>query len=858
MLPIKLTIQAWGAYPNKVEIPFSKLGDNGIYLISGITGSGKTTIFDAITYALYNQTSGTIRDNSALRSHYAKDDIETFVELEFLFNGEIYKVKRYPAYERKNLKKEGYVKQAAKAEFYYPNSKIIQGSTDVTKAIEDLTGLNINQFCQIALLPQGEFMKLLNSDTQTRCEIFRNIFKTQKFSHFSSSLKEKANNYHKDFEENKNSIIQYISQLKLENVELNEHIKKIIDTKAVELTVFNTFLDTLETNIKTHSKNTSDKQREIELLEDKILKLEKEQQSIELLLNLKEKKNALEAKLNIEKEFFENAKKEFLKIPNFEKDIENTKEQILNLNNDYRKCEELKNLENQASIISKNLFDKVDSFNQNKESMLTLSNEHLSFLISGIKLLKKKVADKQAIFTQKQKEIVTFENKYNALFHEYLAIQAGILAKNLAKNKPCPVCGSKNHPNPAEIKNENLTKEYVDNFRKDLDLKIKNLSTLSKNIEILLKEIEFKNNSFEKTLKQYTDVFSNKISYDNVKSQEKNFEKLIENLSNNNIYLKDEISKLELEKASITALIKKIKKETGELNLNSIKTSLNQAECKIKELQTNIKNIRKNYDEKNIVIKNLSTNIKLITKQISEFNISASDFNKNIQALNETKESYTNLKSIYSVEFATLKQNEELLKLLKNKTTIFTKIEKLYKEYQLLSDIANGNLKGAAKIDFEQYIQGYYLDLVLNEANKHFKIMTKNQYQLLRKQEITSKISKTSLDIEVMDFHTFKTRSTKTLSGGESFKAALSLALGLSDCISSMSGAINIDAMFIDEGFGSLDSESLELAMQVITNLSTTKRLIGIISHVEELKQKIETQIHSIKTDYGSNVILNF
>ena len=188
----------------------------------------------------------------------------------------------------------------------------------------------------------------------------------------------------------------------------------------------------------------------------------------------------------------------------------------------------------------------------------------------------------------------------------------------------------------------------------------------------------------------------------------------------------------------------------------------------------------------------------------------------------------------------------------------FKILDEKYPHYKILSDLANGSLNGKPKIAFEQYIQAYYLDLIIFEANKRLKILTKNQFQLLRKKDSFSKQSKTGLDIEVMDFHTFKTRSTKTLSGGESFKAALCLALGLSDVVSYFSGAVNIDSLFIDEGFGSLDLESLELALDVIFSLSESGRLIGVISHVEELKNRIENKIIVHKSDIGSSLEINF
>ena len=223
MRPLRLTMQAFGAFKDKVEINFENLGPNNVYLISGITGSGKTTIFDAICYALFNSSSGSSRGNQTLRSHFAQDNIESYVDFEFIFNNERYKILRYPSYERKKTRGEGTILEQAKAELFLPNGKIIEKTKEVDEYIENLLGINVSQFSQIALLAQGEFLKILNSDTQTRGDILRNIFKTWSYANFQNKLKDETLILKNKYENIKASIMQHIFDV----VVLDENLKEL-------------------------------------------------------------------------------------------------------------------------------------------------------------------------------------------------------------------------------------------------------------------------------------------------------------------------------------------------------------------------------------------------------------------------------------------------------------------------------------------------------------------------------------------------------------------------------------------------------------------------------------------------------
>ena len=853
MRPLRLIIQAFGPFKDKIEIPFENLGISNIYLISGVTGSGKTTIFDAICYALFNTSSGQNRGTSTLKSHFSDDKTQSFVEFSFLFNNEKYTIIRYPSFERKKSRGEGTILEQPKAQIHLPNGKIIEKAKEVDEYIIELLGINSSQFTQIALLAQGEFLKLLNTDTQNRAEIFRNIFKTWDFARFSDKLKNKMIEFKNEHANLQNSILQYINDtitkdealLSLKENYIKNHCFNNLDD----------FCALLENQNKLDNQALLILKKETENLEKEIKTNQEEFLKIQNKLTLETQLNSTKEKIKISKEEFLQIEKEYKNINSKKTQLENLAIEINKTKNDYQKALDLKELLKLEEIIKKEIQKQDDILNELNSNLNNNKINHLKSLINKAIEKEFELKKTQEEFLNLQKETNLAKENYDTNYNEYLKIQAGILAKNLKENSPCPVCGSKTHPNPAQNKNENLTKEFI-NFLKEsydkLNLKLIDLtstcSSLNEQFLNFKKEIE----AYEKNINLKLNYEKYEIENTNFEQEIKKTEQLIENKTKEKTEKEKELSSLE-------AKLNTIKKDIKNANIDEILEKHQTLEKTYKTLDNEIKQIENSYNQTNLELNKLNGNLELLENQLKTYKDidlnKLDDITKNIsyfkekaQQINQNSQKIITQKSI----------NENTLNSIKIKKIEFEKIEKTYLNYKILSDCANGNLSGKAKIPFEQYIQGYYFDMVLFEANKRLKVMTNNQFQLLRKKDVSTLQSKTALDLEVMDFHTFKKRSTKTLSGGESFKAALSLALGLSDCISNFSGSINIDAMFIDEGFGSLDSESLELAMDVIFNLSTNNKLIGIISHIDELKSKIQNQITAIKTQQGSNLEINF
>ena len=849
MRPIKLTMQAFGAYPDVIEIPFEKLGD--LYLINGVTGSGKTTIFDGICYALFDCASGSLREKDSLRSHFAKDDTKTFVEFSFLFNGEEYKILRSPSYLRKKIKGDGYREIPASVEFYLPDGKIITRNDEVKKQINEILGINSEQFSQIALLAQGEFLKLLNSDTQTRSKIFRTIFKTQKYSDLALQLKNEFLSYKNNYNLDKSSILQYVSQIITEDTEIN-NLKNDYQ-KFDELNSFNDFILKIKDENSIDTKKYDTKNEKLSNIQKEFVEYNK------ILENIKTKQNLLDSKEKFEKElvslnseFFpiENEYK-LLDEKNKQKDLLKTK--INTLKTDIEKIEEIETENKKLLILEKNKKENEQEFEKIKSKLLNLKNEFLKN--SYLKILKteENLSSKQKEFEDFQTKVQKQKNEFDFLYNMYLSIQAGILAKNLKENTPCPVCGSKNHPNPAKINTSDVSKEKLDEQKKELNISQDNLNELSLECGKINSHLNNLKENF-KNLKTRFGLEFDETEVDVKEIKNIDYDEEIKKIEDKKISNSEEKDKILLEISSVSSKIETLKRDIKS-DIKNLKEEYKISKNNLEILENKIKTTEENYNTFNTKIQKLKSNIELLNSQIDkQKNIDVETFSAIEKKKNELESSSNELQIELENISVKKKLNYDLINKIEKRYVEFLQNEKMYKEYKILSELANGNMSNKAKITFEQYIQGYYLDMVLYEANKHFKKMTNNRYILQRKTEINNLVSKTALELDVMDFYTFKKRATKTLSGGESFKAALCLALGLSDCVANISGIINIDTLFIDEGFGTLDSESLESAINVISELSNSKRQIGIISHVEELKNRIQNQIVTIKTENGSKL----
>ena len=895
MKPLNLKMSAFGPYKNEVEIDFKKLGTNNIFLITGDTGAGKTTIFDAISYALFNEVSGSNRPITSLRSKFATTE-DTYVELEFEHKGKEYKIRRVPEYERTKKTGEGTTKNIADAYLEYED-KIITGVKNVNDKIIELIGINAKQFKQISMLAQGEFIKILFAESKDRTEIFRKIFETNIYEQISTNLSILSTETKKDVDR-----LKTIFQTNTSNIRWIEKPVAIdlIDLKKITKLDIDEILNLIEKEIQTNKEKVKEEEKENEKLKKEIEKLREKIKKIE---EQNEKVKKYKQYLEENKELKEKAKEIKEKEANIE--ISQSvlqkvmpRQQIVN-----EKQKELKNNMNKRQVLEKEIKDGEIIEQENKNKIIKLNE--LKEILEGYKNIKEKsknIADMFLLITQiekDQKNKEKYVKQYEELNNQYIEMdkqykeeedkffreQAGIIAQRLEKGKPCPVCGSIEHPNKA-IKNDDVLSEEelkkLEEEKNKLENKrntIKNETiSLNAKIEATIKMIpesnkqDFNLQDFEKQInetkdKQELEIKNLKESFKNIflvltKKKENidkiNFDetkqiiekqineqnnKLLENrvkLKERNALIETQEKSLELVQQEYLNAIKELgfkdekdykEKTLKEADIEKIKQEIEQYKEKVTTIKTRLEDVKKELKEKEIVD---------VTQDIEQLEQSS-------QKQKEAEKQINNKKASISFNKDTNKKLKETAIELIYKMDKMAKIEELAK-------IANGTANRKTKITFEQYVQATYFDMVISEANKRLLSMTDNRYLLIRKKKADKISEKIGLDLNVIDNYNGQERDVKSLSGGESFKAALSLALGLSDVIQSYSGGVLIDTLFIDEGFGTLDAESREQAINTLVNLAGNNKLIGIISHVEELQERIDKKIIVEKGQDGSNI----
>ena len=1039
MRPIKLTISAFGPYASKQVIDFEELKGRNIFVISGKTGAGKTTIFDAISYALYGEASGESRETDSLRSHFADDNTETYVELEFELRGERYIVNRVPKQKKKKARGEGYTEKSADATLTLPDGKVITKVKNVTDKIIEILGITREQFKQIVMLAQGEFKKLLLAKSDEREGIFRKIFNTYDFEKIQIELKNKAATLSKNRAKSKDKMQTNLENIKGDHdivigeyvdfplvieklkdlLERDNNIYKTLNEEGKEvdnkLQVKNQEKAIIETNnnllkeketitkaleellskedeYKNKEKTIIDGKnaKEVKYIEDKLvennkklakreedynlslknietLKLQQEESSN--LLKIEENKENEREKLSVEINNLIKLEEKILELENLNKNLVELKQNLenskLQISNNKKETETLKKSKEEKELALKDITSletkklEIEKQKDGKDKIL----DDIRTILNTIKNHKNTCLVHQS----KYKEYVAFEAKYksNKTDYEtkddlYKKEQAGILASQLQENKPCPVCGSTNHPNKASIKNDieipskeelKIAKDNLDMLEKQNQEKITELTELNTtrisyeeqintylseirgtlNVELtysadtfaVLKNIGVDINSAKNKLNIELDEINKRI---NLKEKvEKDLSSIVTVISENEqnlIKLEEDEKEYIKELTQTTTKIDEYKKEIPE-NITNVKTLNKLIEVKTKELNTSKEKLAKLRLENENLAKKLegeNSTSKEINKSIEELKLeianNKANFNEaikeqgfdNIQTYEDAKlqismveslekevENYNSelkltkakqediinkTKDIVFMDITTIDEeirsiqnnkkelesklrelhaiivgNKTILKNVENLNIEFKEIEEEYKVVGELADLANG--KKAPYISFERYILASYFEDIIEAANIRLEKMTGDRFSLIRKTSKSKGAGQKGLELEIYDNYTDSSRDVSSLSGGESFKASLSLALGLSDIVQSNAGGVSLDTMFVDEGFGTLDPQSLDNAIDSLLELQRGGRLVGIISHVEELKERIDAKLEVTSTSKGSKVEFN-
>lgn len=1008
-------MNAFSTYRQKTTIDFEMMIDHGLYLISGPTGSGKTTIFDAITFALYGTASGSERNPSYFRSDYADAKEETYVELTFELHQQIYTVKRSPSYLRPGYK----TAKTANAYFTY-NGETIEGVKEVNQKIKDLLGVDEKQFKQIVMIAQGEFTKLIYASSEEREKVLRHIFHSESLVAFENLLKEETRKLKENYMMSSQILTSqfqmlalpetfkeghlafhpsYLEEAQVENEKINQDYqvlsKEYLEAKEkTELLSqdyykkekYNQDLINYQNLLKQYDilQQKQDAMNDLKQDIDKLKILEKNQTLIyqyqtvkkEYTHNQMEYQNCLQHIQTLEKQFLDiekqyqdvtqmiqhkeqyqielsrcdEQKQQFLVYQEALQNYQKISKQLEHIEKEYNKCIEIhKHLEKRMERDQENvdhlpelqlklqaMDQEVKAINERRIAIHDLSETYDSF-----NNIQDRHYELSQLYQQKHQDYQTILQSYQHEDELFKRQQAGILALTLKEGKPCPVCGSLDHPFPATLNNQVLSsheleelavlveekKEIMEEAYQDVLLQNNQIQTIKSQIQFYKNQLKIEDDLskevFIKILsdimqitqeqkklyqKQYTEIqyltkIKNSLRQDHAvfEQQEQHIQTLMnkkndldkkmalyENQCQQFKQTHDIVSLEALEqdyqnkKKIFNHLVKDIQQreksyQEAKQNLSIQQHQKENLKVRNQELQKQYDNVEKEFNAfKNKYFKHDFDIYQNQLKELSHKEKIYQDYVIQFQTLTSRLEELKDFKDAQIIDLTLLRdelKNQEKIRdnkqhdmntlqlTYQQNQTLLNKINKAYQKnqgvfeqytmYQDLYDQASG--KNSQRMSFERYVLSAYFEHILEYANIELLKMSNGRFAMYRKQE-TKGAKQQGLDLSVLDYETGMMRDVQSLSGGESFKAALSLALGLSQMIQSYAGGIELNTLFIDEGFGSLDNESLDQALSVLLDLKNDNKVIGIISHVNELKERISTQIVVEKTIQGSSL----
>lgn len=913
MRPLSLTISAFGPYAGQCTLDLAQLGEKGLYLITGDTGAGKTTLFDAVTYALYGQASGGVRESDMLRSKYADAAQPTFVEMKFAYKGKNYTVRRSPEYMRPAKRGTGLVRQAPTARLTLPDKDVpLTAVKEVNQAIVELLGLDVNQFRQIAMIAQGDFLRLIYASTPERSDILRRIFNTRPYKMLQERLSDEFRSLKRSFEDTQQSIAQYI-----EGIVLPPGAE--IDFSAMTYAQAADCLDEFITQDKAVQRDKAALLQQCEKDAGRLTAALAEACRQEKLLlqqgHLHKQINEASPRLKQLEASYSAAKLHYDTVqPQLSVQIEQLKQELPRYKELTAKSEELQKQQSKEKQLADLL--KAD---QQKSAKIEAEIADLGIQIEklgddGAKIEQCKAhhdkidealrrIDKLAAavsdyeqqyrrFNKQQKSYQDSANAYNELNSAYIAQsnaffseQAGILAQQLQPDTPCPVCGSTSHPHPASASTKAPSQAELEEMKRQLDAKNQIQQQLHakcaglsghiagikqeiqeqiahclgdyvpKSFAALRSDVQAKRDTLlqeqsdnDRQLKELQDRLSRR---DKLKLRHQKDTQAQKQLSQSILAATGALTRLQADNDNAAKELAEIK---AGLSYGDEQTLLEQIQAQqntLKQLQNALKAAQNDLEQIQKQLIAWQAELKSVSEQMTDSPYDKEALTAAQQQLQQKKEQLAaDIQELHT----RLSSNERTRANLSAKLRSMNDSEQQYTLVKALTDTAGGSIVGKERIKLETYIQMHYFERILARANLRLMVMSQGQYELMRRKTSEHLRLQTGLDLDVIDHYNGSVRSVKTLSGGESFKASLALALGLSDEIQSFAGGIQLDTMFIDEGFGSLDSESLSQAVKVLSGLSEDDKLIGIISHVAELKDKIDKQVQITKcSEQGSS-----
>ncbi len=927
MRPVKLTMSAFGSYADETVIDFSRFGKSGLFLITGDTGAGKTTIFDAITYALYGSASGDIRDADMFRSMYADGKTPTRVELLFTSGGKEYLVKRSPKQMRQKIRGEGLTEAGASAELTLPDGSVISTEKEVTRKITEIVGVDRGQFTRISMIAQGDFMKLLLASTEERQKIFRKLFGTQIYEILQQKLKEESSVLSMEQKRLSDSISQYADGILCD--EESPLAPRAKEAKAGRMPTPD--IPGLLSELISRDEDRSESCRsEAERLKNELdgirSRLEaaerysKEEKELEKLLEEDEAKKTVKQRLQEE---LDRRKENAGEIGRFESRVAVIEERMPKYEERTSLRAEREEAERSVRALDKELEKETGKLESALDHVRRLEEEARSLEDSGLEKNrlevlreeKEKKAGEIRKFTEDARSLEKAEKDlkdardryekakaaadekrryYDAQNSAFLDAQAGVLAESLSDGQPCPVCGSTDHPRPARRSGSAPTEDEIKKLKAEREAAETKESEASRKASEISGSFTEKEKALDARrddlrvslgldlsgdaaadrgiLKNAETALDNELKKikENISLEEKNLERrkkineelpgLREEAGRSRKNAEDLKDRRALEQNKLAGLSERIASLDTMLEYPDKETAEKEKQDLIKErdrFKGGIEIAEKELKDCESCLSRLEGSIKTTRGKLSamEKPDAAAENEKMIRA-----EGRLNAVSVTEKEaFRRVGTNRTILENMTAKQAELSKVEKELVMISSLSATASGQITGKEKIPLETYVQMTYFDRVIGHANTRLLKMSDGQYELVRRPVEGKESGKHGLELDITDHYNGSRRGVETLSGGESFKASLSLALGLSDEVQSSAGGVRLESMFIDEGFGSLDADSRRSAMKILGSLTEGECLVGIISHIDEIREVIDDQIVVTKEkDGGSRVELRY
>ena len=934
MRPVRLTMSAFGSYAGVETIDFEKV-NNGIFLITGDTGAGKTTIFDAITYALFDQTSGGHREGEMMRSQYADGSTPTYVEFVFSYRGNTYGIRRNPNYKRisKRRNKEGELtltNEAAAVELTMPDGQVFPGKIrEINEKIVEIIGVDVGQFTQISMIAQGEFMKLLHASSKERKEIFEKVFDTRIYRTIQMKLREQGKEVSDKLTDNRrlwehetvnvvcpldSPILEAWEECKEKQETGSEQILKVLEQILEEMSGQEAKLSKQAQEVQKAYTENSLKRKQAQEINSRFEQLAREEEKIvqqkQFIEQNKEKIQELEELIKVQQQKYNKRMPELIDqiaawkalVPKY-LHLKEKQEELLRITKNQKTAEQ-----NLADMEQK-LIQKKQELQENEELLQELEQEPET--IPKLQQQEKELEEKQRRLLEmekraeciqqletecdkRQEQVKQFLAVYEAKSRDYeeknrifIEEQVGIIAESLQDGEPCPVCGSIEHPKKARLSAGAVTQQEVEVAKKQREEADKSLnqkreeyqqikeqfekekSLLSQDASRLFGEEVSKEqisrqriqckSDYEKVKNRRTESEEKQKKYEAQKEKKEQLLAQQETLTQQKETVTEQCYRIRAEQEAASQTCKDIANELPYETEQELKINLQRAEQEREQIEQQkvqqekgLQELQQNQAQQQGTLDTLQEHFLQLQEELAEkekvdtsiLEEEASNLEAKQKKLEQEKMRLAGNKS----------RNQQAWKNLKELYQQRTTLEQQYITINTLDKTANGNLNQQARLDLQTYVQRRYFKSIVAEANRRLVKMSGSQFVLqCRDMENLGKRGEVGLDLDVYDLVTDKVRDVKTLSGGESFMAALSMALGMADIIQRMAGKVHLDTMFIDEGFGSLDEEARSKAIGILSELAGDSRLVGIISHVTELKEQIDRKLIVKKGEKGSH-----